>query len=111
MDRHRHTPAITPDLNLNSLTDLMFVEYSEQLVSISDFLVVNANDDITQFNVAHFRLLDTPQTRCRCATASCDLVNQNPVVDRQVDLVSKRRNITCVDTQLRTRHPAVLQQL
>ena len=30
--RHRHPPAVTPDLNLHSVADLMLVEHSEQIV-------------------------------------------------------------------------------
>ena len=30
--RHGHSPAVSPDLNLNSFADLMFVQYSEQVV-------------------------------------------------------------------------------
>lgn len=30
--RHRHLPAVAPDLNLDSFANLMFVEYSEQIV-------------------------------------------------------------------------------
>ena len=30
--RHRHPPAVAPDLHLNRIADLMFVEYPEQIV-------------------------------------------------------------------------------
>ena len=30
--RHRHPLAVTPDLHLNRIADLMFVEYPEQIV-------------------------------------------------------------------------------
>ena len=30
--RHRHPPAVAPDLHLNRIADLMLVEYSEEIV-------------------------------------------------------------------------------
>ena len=30
--RHRHPPAVAPDLHLNRIADLMFIEYSEEIV-------------------------------------------------------------------------------
>jgi hypothetical protein len=30
--RHGHPPAVAPDLHLNSVADLMFIEYPEQIV-------------------------------------------------------------------------------
>lgn len=69
-------------MNLDSFADLMFVQDSEQIVGVADFIIVDANDDVAKFEITHLSLLHSAETCLSGAAATRDLDDEHTVVDR-----------------------------
>ena len=54
---HCHAFTISHNLNLDSLTNLMFVQHAEQVIGVADFVIVDADNDVTEHEITHLGLL------------------------------------------------------
>ena len=75
---------------LNRFADLMFFEHSEQIVRVSNLVVVNAYNDIAQFEITHIGLLYPTETGLRRTTATGYLHDKHTIIRRQINLIAKR---------------------
>src|SRR5712692_4154776 len=60
--RHVHVAAIAHNFNIDRIADLVFVESTVQVIGVPNFLAINADDNVTQLDVAFFGLRQAVQS-------------------------------------------------
>ena len=61
--RNGHTPAVSYDTDLHSVSNLMSIQNSKQIIGVADFRAIERNDDVTESNFTVFGLCYSTQIR------------------------------------------------
>src|ERR1051325_3324623 len=78
---------------------------------MAPLVVLDADDDIAQLDVAHLGLLTAAQAGTRSATAAGNVHDEHAVSNRQVNLVPDHGHVARIDAELGTTYAPILQQL
>src|SRR6476619_8303241 len=106
---HVHSSAVSHDLQLHGIPNLMLVEQAVKIICVSNLFAVHAKDNISDCKITILGLRDSAKPGISCRLTRCNLQYDHAVCDWQLKLTLEWLDVACANTQFWSSHFARLQ--